>query len=371
MSEPELRSALAAAVADCLAGGDVAAIANRFADEQRIPEVTARQLILAGADVERERHQAPASIRAQATDLPRAVELRDFLSEPHPPRPWIVGGLLQGRDLAMVHSWRGVGKTHFAHGLAVAVASGGRFLRYDAHEPRGVLLVDGEMPRELLQERLAGAVAAAEREVVAPFRLLAADLQSTPLPSLSGARGQDAVEAQLDEVSLIVLDNIATLLPTASENESDAWQPAQRWLLDLRRRGYTVLLLHHENRTGGQRGTSGREDVLSQVVQLKRPSDYSPVQGCRFEVHLLKARGVLGAAAEPFEAQLGTGPGGLPIWTMRAIADARRERVLDLYQAGVTSQREIARELNLGLGTVNRTLKELRAAGGPSRAVVS
>ena len=44
--------------------------------------------------------------------------------------------------------------------------------------------------------------------------------------------------------------------------------------LDLRRRGIAVLFIHHGNKSGGQRGTSRREDILDFVIQLKRPNDY-------------------------------------------------------------------------------------------------
>ena len=40
------------------------------------------------------------------------------------------------------------------------------------------------------------------------------------------------------------------------------------------------------------------------MIQLRRPNDYQPEQGARFEVHLTKARGILGDDARPFEANL-------------------------------------------------------------------
>jgi putative DNA primase/helicase len=54
------------------------------------------------------------------------------------------------------------------------------------------------------------------------------------------------------------------------ENDSDAWSPIQQWLLQLRRRGLAVLIVHHAGKTGGQRGTSRREDVLDSSFCLRR-----------------------------------------------------------------------------------------------------
>jgi hypothetical protein len=51
-----------------------------------------------------------------------------------------------------------------------------------------------------------------------------------------------------------------------------------------------VLLIHHAGTNGRQRGTSRREDALDTLIALKRPEDYSPEQGARFEVHFEKLR---------------------------------------------------------------------------------
>ena len=72
------------------------------------------------------------------------------------------------------------------------------------------------------------------------------------------------------------------------------------WLLKLRRRGIAVLLVHHAGTNGRQRSTSRREDALDTVIALRRPEDYAPEQGARFEVHFEKLRNrVDGDAAAP------------------------------------------------------------------------
>jgi putative DNA primase/helicase len=85
------------------------------------------------------------------------------------------------------------------------------------------------------------------------------------------------------------------------ENESESWAPIQEWILSLRRRGISVLFVHHAGKGGAQRGTSKREDVLDTVIVLRHPDNYSPSDGARFEVHLDKARGVYGEQAQPLK----------------------------------------------------------------------
>jgi putative DNA primase/helicase len=101
----------------------------------------------------------------------------------------------------------------------------------------------------------------------------------------------------------MILDNLSTLCTNGSESASDAWMPMQNWLLKLRRQGVTVLLVHHAGTNGRQRGTSRREDALDTIIALRRPEDYSPEQGARFEVHFEKLRNrVDGHGAIAFEA---------------------------------------------------------------------
>jgi putative DNA primase/helicase len=84
-----------------------------------------------------------------------------------------------------------------------------------------------------------------------------------------------------------------------------AWTPIQEWLLKLGRRGISVLFIHHAGTNGRQRGTSRREDVLDTVMALRRPEDYSPEQGARFEIHFEKLRNHVDAkGAVPFEASI-------------------------------------------------------------------
>jgi putative DNA primase/helicase len=60
-----------------------------------------------------------------------------------------------------------------------------------------------------------------------------------------------------------------------------------------------VLLVHHAGVNGRQRGTSRREDALDTVIALRRPADYSPEEGARFQIHVEKARTLAGEGALP------------------------------------------------------------------------
>jgi putative DNA primase/helicase len=273
--------------------------------------------------------------------------------------------ILPEKGLAMCHAARGTGKTHVALGITFAVAKGGKFLRWKAPRPRRVLLIDGEMPAAALQERLASIVAAEPDAEFDPanIKILAGDLiEAGGIGNLASADVQAELDRWLDGVDLLVLDNLSSLTAVINDNDAESWGPIQEWLLRLRRRGISVLIIHHSGKGGQQRGTSRREDVLDTSISLRRPADYSPTEGAKFEVHLEKARGVHGDEAKPFEAKLETS-NGVAVWTIRELEDANRARVEALLDDGL-SVRDIADETGISKSTVARIKKAIEASKG-------
>jgi putative DNA primase/helicase len=280
----------------------------------------------------------------------------------------ILDPIIPEKGLAMLYAVRGTGKTHVALGICFAVAAGTKFLKWSAPKPRRVLLVDGEMPAAALQERLASIVESAPNVELAPenIRILAGDLiEQGGIGNLASVEVQAELEPWLEGVDLLVLDNLSSLTAVIRDNDAESWGPIQEWLLRLRRRGVSVLIVHHAGKAGQQRGTSRREDVLDTSISLRRPTDYNPTEGARFEVHLEKARGVLGENARPFEAKLET-RNGEAVWTTRDIEDANQARVRALLDDGL-SIRDIADETGIPRSTVHRIKKAVEAENGGDR----
>ncbi len=295
---------------------------------------------------------------------PRSVNVRELLELHISPREHLLEPILREKETAMIHAWRGVGKTYFGLEVSFAVASGGKFLSWSAPRPRRVLYVDGEMPARTMQERLAAIVKASDRADgfdPSNLRLVCADLQQEPLPSLSTSTGQMLLEPLVAEVDLVVIDSISTLAGYGKENEAESWLPMQAWALALRRRDKSVLLLHHDGKGGQQRGTSRKEDILDVVIHLRRPTDYEPQQGARFEVHFPKARGLHGESVEPFEAALEV-RGGRTLWTARRLEDAQLARVAALYNDGCKPA-DVAQELGVSRATAYRLKARARERG--------
>jgi putative DNA primase/helicase len=206
--------------------------------------------------------------------------------------------------LGQIVGARGIGKTQLLQTLALGIAGGIEVLGFQAPEPRRVLYIDGEMSAPEIQERFASQRKQLSVSAAAPLVVLAADWQESFLPRLDTPAGQAAVEPFVEQADAIIIDNRSCLFDPESEKDPAAWQPAQDWLLSLRRCGKAVLIAHHANRLGTARGHSKSEDLLNLSITLSRPEDYSADQGARFIGTFDKCRGAHGSAVAPFAARL-------------------------------------------------------------------
>jgi hypothetical protein len=275
------------------------------------------------------------------------INLGDLISRTFPPREVILAPWLRKQSLDMIHAWRGIGKTFVALEIGYSVATGGRFLGWNAPEPRGVLYIDGEMPASTLQERLSRIIASEDSEPDPDlFRIITPDLQKVCVPDLATPEGQEMIEEAITgKTDLIILDNLSCLVRRSGrENDAESWQSVQEWALKLRSKGKSILFIHHSGKSLTQRGTSKREDVLDSVLALRRPQNYEGQEGCSIQIHFEKSRGLAGPDVEPIEAKLITNKDGTRIWEYSAAEDAIQDVIAELVGLGM-DRKEVIREL--------------------------
>ncbi len=299
----------------------------------------------------------PAEERAPSL---RTISATELLSRDWPPRENLLSPWLPKQGLAMLYGMRGLGKSHFALGIAWAIATGGEFLRWSAPKAANVLYIDGEMCGPLLNKWLAEIVGDAPL-IPDGLKFLTPDEQERGIPDLSTPEGQAKIEELTEDVDLIILDNKSTLCRTGDDNAASDWQPMQEWMLNLRARGKSVLLIHHAGKNGSARGSSMIEVPLDTVIALKKPVDHDPTAGLVAEVHFEKARAIYGDDVKPFEARYET-DNDFARWTTRGLEDVELQRVVALANEGM-KQRDISKELNISLGKVNKLHKEARSVG--------
>jgi len=288
--------------------------------------------------------------------LPRLLAATELMVADLPERRFLLDPILTSNTLALLYGPRGLGKTFVALGIAWAAASGASFLNWTASRPHRVLYIDGEMAAVDLRERLRLLGSAPPT-----LQFLVADLSTHSLPDLGYYEGQGRLQEIWGDPELVVIDNLSSLAGFKS-GDPDCWTELQRFLMLQRRSGRAVLVLHHANKEGDQRGTNRREDVLDLVMALRRPADWQSSDGARFELHFEKARGLQGEAIEPMEARIRTDNQGVARWEWRPLQQTELERLVALISQGL-SPRQAGRELGLSNGTLYRLRNKARALG--------
>jgi hypothetical protein len=272
--------------------------------------------------------------------MPPLLTAEQLISGPVARRETILDPILATKSLALLYGPRGLGKTFVALGIAWAAASGGSFLNWRADRPHRVLYIDGEMAAADLQARLKLLGSAPPT-----LKFLVADLGRYSLPDLGYYEGQGRLLQVWDDPELVILDNLSSLAGFKT-GDPDCWNELQRFLMMQRRDGRSMLLVHHANKKGEQRGTNRREDVLDLVMAIRRPADYQPAEGARFEIHFEKARDLYGEATNPIEARLHVDDLGVARWDCRPVELSELHRVARLLKAGLNAT-DIACELGI------------------------
>lgn len=297
----------------------------------------------------------------------------ELIALPIPPQEFLIEPWLPKGALAMVWAARGLGKTWFALSLAIALASGTRFLEYGVPKPVVVLFVDGEMALAELQERVRKlADPPPERLHILPSERLFAE--GAPLNINDPADQQkvidaiDALAAEGVKPGLIILDNLSSLAAGLDENDNSALDGMTRWMVRMRHSGVTVLLVHHASKAGEQRGASRREDQLNTAIKLGAPENKAGLsqghEGAHFIMEFTKTRG---RRPKPMvmELRLVELPTGRLDWLMSSGTKVSpRDQVLRyIAEHKPMSQDEIGIALERAKGTISKDCAALESEG--------
>jgi len=212
-----------------------------------------------------------------------------------PKRPKILGDWLCEADLGYIFAPRGRGKTWMAHLVADVIARGNGAelgMWKAAGDPRTVLYIDGEMNLDSTKDR--EVALGCDRQ--GRLRFLHHDeifLKSGQSLNLAEGDTQKAITELAVEIGakVLILDNLSSLFYGVKENENDDWEKILPWILDLRRRGISIIIVHHAGKDESRmRGMSRREDPAHWVIRLDNAVHGEPEDGARFLVTFTKIR---------------------------------------------------------------------------------
>ncbi len=292
----------------------------------------------------------------------KLISANDFKSLKLPKRNMLLFPWLPEGSINMIFADRGIGKTFFALSCALALVNGDEFLCYKAEKSVPVLYLDGEMQATAIQERLLKL--SGDGETKAPLSLYTPDCQDNDYtPDLGTVEGREQINELIEAVNpkVIFIDNISTFDRTGNENEAESWSPIQAWAVQHRKKGRSVVFIHHANKEGKQRGSHKKEDVMDAVIKLKRPEDYIQGEGAaKILVQYTKARHLSGEMAQDIEATLHDEDGSLK-WSWEQ-GDILYRQAVKMMKDGL-SCRDIAEELSIGKSTAGRWKSKAQSEG--------
>lgn len=273
---------------------------------------------------------------------------------------------------ALIHAAgdTGVGKTMVAAAMSWAFCEGEKLFTWEAGDPVKVLHVDGEMPGDLLQERFRQfdwSEDALERLRVMSVPDYCARHELEPV-NLAIPAWQARIEYLAEHVDVVQLDNFFSLVsvPGVSLASDEHYAPIRGLLVRLRAMGKLVVFWDHTNEQGKPFGTRTKGWVCDYVFTLKKDDD-ALTDEIAFTLTFTKTRARSlgeGRGYLPFKATLSTNAQGKGKWLVQMVEEAQMAEAWDLSKAG-ESQRNIAKDLGISLGKVNRLLRKARKVGLP------
>ena len=301
------------------------------------------------------------------------ISHQDIIKKDIPPVEYLLGKWLPMQSFGMIYARPAVGKSWFCMALVVALARAHkRFLGWPINKQVRSLYVDGEMSLGDIKERFSKlSPDGLENVDILPSENMFLD--GEPL-SLDRTEHQARFHELLDDLEnegrkpqVIVFDNLSTLRNSVNENDNSETQKLVSWLVSLRARGYTVLAVHHAGKNGDQRGASILTVPMNYVVKLKGPDSDRPVRDgeTRFEVSFDKMRA---RKPRPYEFSAFIGPDETGVFQLTfsptEINIEPRYRLLRfLGKRGLQTHREMAAEIEVGVGSIRNHLDKLLAEG--------
>ena len=190
----------------------------------------------------------------------KTYSMEDLLAIPA--TDFVIYPVIKEGYYCLIYGGSGVAKTWFALHLAIALTQGrSPFPHWECRSmPLNVLYVAGEMAPGTYGERLK--MLLAEQKTNPRFRLIRENLD------LTAEEDQMNVDKIICEQRsrVVFLDNLSTL--ATNGHQEGQFEKIRRFIELLTKRGIIVILVHHENREGGFKGSGKIELVADQSLHL-------------------------------------------------------------------------------------------------------
>lgn len=311
------------------------------------------------------RNVVPIAVDPELSKI-KPITYSELMSELPMPVENILHPWLPKQGIAFIYAATGVGKTLFTLNVAYAIADGGNFLKYKCPQPRKILYVDGEMAYQQMHSRIVQITKQqGELSNHDNFHLLNPDkAHPFKLPKICDPIGQKFYNKLIEElkIEVLILDNLSTL-SAIDENKGQEWGVIQDWLLSLKSKGLSIIIVHHSGKEkNGYRGTSRMLDCIDTAISLQDLSDgdfeADKANSKKFKIVYQKNRTFGGQDSLSFEVKLTHAS-----WQFESLEKNNTLRIVEMFEELGLKPNDIAAELNINKTHVYRVIKKARGEG--------
>lgn len=241
-------------------------------------------------------------------DIGSYVRTLKDLSEIKVDRKFIAYPLFKKGELIVLFSAPGVGKSFVALDLSLMLARGGSWdERLSAKQRYKVFYIDAESEPDEFEQRIKWLIDGNYGSDIETLKyikwLCLLDFNNVDEFYLSNAKNREKINLLTKDVDLLVLDNLGKLAPSQYETNPNLWMEISLWISSLKKKGISVLLVHHENKNKNLSGTGKIAQNANLIIKLSIINDNNNKSSTEDEIvhfKIFKSRSLNGKEKESF-----------------------------------------------------------------------
>jgi hypothetical protein len=199
-----------------------------------------------------------------------------------PPADRLLGDLVTTTSRVFIVGRTGLGKTMLGLAMALGIASGAGFLHWRSSRPARVLYIDGEMPRELLQQRIRDAARRIGKESALRNVMIysAEDAEEIArrypmlgeIEPLNTEAGQNFIKrlCGIIKPDVVIFDNVQALV-AGVQKEEETWIPTLDLVLWLTAQRIGQIWFDHTGHSAERQYGTATKSWRFDVVGLMAP----------------------------------------------------------------------------------------------------
>jgi len=204
--------------------------------------------------MERTQNQKPIT-SFETLGLPTSLEISQLEIKVE----WVIENLIPMEAITLLHSIGGVGKSHLCQRMGKAIATGGNFFGLETKQ-MNVFYIDFENPLPEIVDRM--------KKIGGAEKFWIWHLGHDPLP-IRFDKNEWQIYKTFPPNSVFIIDSLRTA-HELDENSSKDTTFVMNRIKEIRALGQTFILIHHESKVGGYRGSTAWFDQSDHILKFSR-----------------------------------------------------------------------------------------------------